>query len=299
MKWVEFSVETVGEFVEPLSQVFIRYGSGGVLVESPGGHNPDEGESPPDGPVVLKTYAPLDGTRRERRERIDVGVRLVGRVGPVTALQERVLEEREWQDAWKEHFHALRVGERLVVAPGWREYEPGPSDVVVRLDPGMAFGTGHHPTTRACLELLEALTPQGARVLDVGCGSGILGIAAVKLGASSAFGLDVDAAAVRTARANAADNGVSGSVEAAEGTLPHAGAPDGAFDVVLANISSKVVSELAPHLARAAAPGGVVVASGLIEGKSAAAEAALAAAGMMPQERRAGGDWVTLACRAA
>ncbi len=299
MKWVELSVETDPEFVEPLSQVFIRYGSGGVLVEEPGGYNPDEGEMPPVGPVVLKTYVPLDSTTRIRREQIDVGVRLIGRIGPVTELRERVLDEREWQDAWKEHFHALRVGERIVVAPSWREYEAKPSDIVVRLDPGMAFGTGHHPTTRNCLALLETLVRPGMRVLDVGCGSGILAIASVKLGAASAFGLDVDPVAVRSSRPNVAENGVDGSVELAEGTLPHPGAPAGEFDIVLANISSKVVSELAPHLARAAAPGGVVVASGMIEAQSAAASSRLEQAGAAPKEWHRSGDWVTLVCPVA
>ena len=299
MKWVELSVETDPEFVEPLSQVFIRYGSGGVLVEEPGGYNPDEGERPPGGPVVLKTYVPLDSTSRSRRDQIDVGVRLISRIGPVTPLRERVLDEEEWQDAWKEHFHALRVGERIVVAPSWREYEAQPSDVVVRLDPGMAFGTGHHPTTRTCLELLETLVRPGMRVLDVGCGSGILAIASVKLGAASAFGLDIDPVAVRAARPNVAENGVAGSVELVEGTLPHPGAPEGEFDLVLANISSKVVYELAPHMARAAAPGGVLVASGIIQDQGASTARMLEQAGAVPKERHVSGDWVTLVCPAA
>jgi ribosomal protein L11 methyltransferase len=300
MKWVELSVETDPEFVEPLSQVFIRYGKGGVAVEELGGHNPDEGEQPSGrGPVAIKTYVPLDSFTDDRRNHIDMAVRLVGHLGHVTELRERVLEEQEWQDAWKKHFYVLHIGERIAVVPTWRRYRAKASDVVVLLDPGMAFGTGHHPTTRACLELLESLVRPGMSVLDVGCGSGILAIASVKLGAARAFGLEIDPVAVESAKANVLENGVADSVRVVEGTLPHPEAPAGSFDLAMANISSKVVSELAPHLARAVAPGGTVVASGIIDGQSAAAMERLEQAGLAVVRRHESDDWVTLVCSVA
>ena len=155
--------------------MFYRYGHGGVAVEEEGGYNPDEGETPSAADwVTLKTYLPLNSTTRERRNRIDLGVRLVAHAYPVSTLQERVLTEEDWESSWKEHFYVLRVGDRTVICPTWRDYEPRKTDVVITLDPGMAFGTGHHPTTRMCLQHLECLVRPGVDVLDVGCGSGIL-----------------------------------------------------------------------------------------------------------------------------
>ena len=207
-KWVELSIEAPAEYVEPLTHLFLRYGKGGVVTEEPGGYSPDEGESPPvPDRVTVKTFYPLDDESDARFGRIDVGVRLMSQLTCMSPLTQRVIEEREWAEAWKEHFHPLRVGERLVVAPSWREFAPGEGDVVIRLDPGMAFGTGHHPTTRMCLEEVEALVEPGMEVLDAGCGSGILSIAAALLGARRAFGLDVEEVAVSVAQANAAENG--------------------------------------------------------------------------------------------
>ena len=235
----------------------------------------------------------------ERRSRIDLGVRLVAHVSSVSALSEREIEEEEWEEAWKEHFHPLRVGERLVVAPSWREYAAGPSDVVVRLDPGMAFGTGHHPTTRMCLELIESALEPGMDVLDVGCGSGILSIAAARLGARSVVGLDLDQTAVRAAKRNILENGVSYAVRIMEGTLPHREVREDGYDVTVANISARVVSEMAAELVLATRRGGTIIASGLLDGNSRTAGDALGAAGARLERRVADGDWVTLAARTA
>ena len=150
--------------------------------------------------VTLKTYIPLNSAADGRRNRIDLGVRLVAHVSPVSPLQETVVEEEDWQHAWKEHFHVLRVGKRMVVSPTWREHKAKKSDIVVTLDPGMAFGTGHHPTTRMCLELLEKMVKPVMSVLDVGCGSGILSIAAAKLRARSVLGLEIDSVALGVAK---------------------------------------------------------------------------------------------------
>ena len=295
LKWLELSVSAPPEFVEPLSHIFYRYGHGGVALEQQGGFNPDEGETASETAwVTLKTYLPINESTDERRNLIDVGVRLVAHVGPVTELVARTVDEDEWQNSWKDHFHVLRVGRRLVVKPTWREYDPRPSDVVIVLDPGMAFGTGHHPTTRSCLEQLERLVAPGASVLDFGCGSGILSIAASKLGASSVLGVEADSSAVRVAKQNARENGVQHNVLVVEGTLPRPEARPGAFDVAVANISAKVVSEASTELVRAVKPGGAVIASGIILDNKAVVERSMAAAGAALADTIVDGDWVTL-----
>ena len=295
MKWLELSVETPQEFVEPLSEIFYRYGHGGVAVENEGGYNPDEGETPrSDARVTVKTYLPLNDSTQERRHRIDLGVRLVAHVSSISALIEREVDEEDWEEAWKEHFHTLRVGKRLVIAPSWRDYTPLEADVVVNLDPGMAFGTGHHPTTRMCLELLESLGKPDMDVLDVGCGSGILSIAAAKMGARSVFGLDVDQTAVKAAKRNAQENGVGHAVRITEGSLPHVDVRPGGYDVTIANISARVVSEIATELLRATRRGGTIVASGILVENSHGVEEALISAGAQVDRRVVDGDWVTL-----
>ena len=295
MKWLELSVKTPPEFVEPLSQIFHRYGHGGVAVEEDGGYNPDEGEAPPDtARVTVKTYLPLNSTADERRNRIDLGVRLVAHACPISPLQERVLDEDEWQSSWKQYFHVLHVGARIVIRPTWRDYQPGESEVVIALDPGMAFGTGHHPTTRACLERLEDLGRPGIDVLDVGCGSGILTIAAARLGARSVFGLEIDSVAVGVAKQNVRQNQAGHNVRIAQGSLPHPDVRPDSYDIAVANISAKVVTEMAGELVRAVKPGGKVIASGVLLDNKAGVEQALASAGGLLEETIVDGDWVTL-----
>ena len=297
MKWLELSVRTPPEFVEPLSQIFYRHGQGGVVAEQESVFNPDEGESPPtDAWVTLKTYIPINSTTEERRSRIDVGVRLVAHVSPIPALSERTVEEEEWEHSWKEHFKKLRIGRRLVVRPTWQEHEARRSDVVIALDPGMAFGTGHHPTTRMCLELLEDLVRQGMDVLDLGCGSGILSIAAAKLGAKSVLGLEIDSAAVRAAKQNVRGNSVQYATRILEGTLPHPAAGKCSYDLAVVNISSKVVCDLAAEVAAATRPGGRIVASGILDEHEEEVRRALTAASGPIERRTADGDWVTLVC---
>lgn len=295
MKWVELSVESLPEYVEPLSQVFSRYGQGGVAVEEVGGYNPDEGETPSgDELIVLRTYIPLNSATEERRNQIDLGVRLVAHFSPISVLKEKVVEEEDWEQLWKEHFHVLRIGQRTVVVPSWREYRPMDSDVVVGLDPGMAFGTGHHPTTRMCLELLEELVTPGMDVLDVGCGSAILSIAAAGLGAGSVLGLEIDPVAEEVARSNVRDNDLDGTVKVTLGTLPHADVDTDCYDIAVANISAKIVSELAGELVAAVRPGGTLIVSGVLQDNADGVVQSLTEAGAHVRRRCISGDWVSL-----
>ena len=295
MKWLELSVSAPPEFVEPLSQIFYRYGHGGVAVEQDGGYNPDEGETPTgDEWAQVTTYLPMNESLDDRRSRIDVGVRLVAHVTDISLLQERVIEEEEWQNSWKEHFHVLKVSPRITICPTWREYTPQDGERVILLDPGMAFGTGHHPTTRMCIERLDALVSPGADVLDVGCGSGVLSIAAAQLGSRHVFGLEIDSVAVNVAKQNVRDNDVEHTVRVVQGTLPHADAKPASYSIAVANISAKVIIEFAAHLVGAVQDGGKVIVSGvLLTGKEDVVQA-LESAGARLEETFVDGDWVAL-----
>ena len=188
MAWQELSIAVPHEYVEPISYLFSRYGRG-LSME-------------PDGPdrIMLRTYLPDNS--RQRLARIDVGVRLVSAVGPLGELVIRQVNDEDWQNAWKSHFTLLKIGPRLVIKPSWIDYQPTGQEVVVEIDPGMAFGTGYHPTTHTCLEAIDQLVVDGASVLDLGTGSGILSIAAIRLGAGNAVAMDIDSQAVRAARQN-------------------------------------------------------------------------------------------------
>ena len=292
MTLVEFSVRTPAEFVEPLSQLFRRYGEGGVVIEQGGGYNPDEGETQPEGAwVTMRTYVPSDASLSHRRAGIDAGVRLIAHVGPVGKVTECTIEESDWRAAHTRHLGSLLVGKRLFVVPTWERCEVPEGREVVRLEPGLAFGTGHHPTTAMCLELIEDVLCPGSSVLDLGCGSGILSIAAAKLGAANVLGLDVDAQAVSAARVNMHRNGVGHVANAVEGTLPD-GAVGRIFDLVVANISSTVVIDLAQHMTSAVRTGGSLLASGVVVGKGPQVTEALEAAGLSVDGVTQVGDWL-------
>ena len=294
MRWLELSVQTPREFVEPLTSIFLKYGHAGVAVEEPGGFNPDEGEQPPESKKVrVMTYLPLDPTTQSRASSIDVGVKLIAQLGPVSPLHRREVDEVEWESAWKKHFHTLRVASRIVIVPTWREYSPSPGDVVIELDPGMAFGTGHHPTTVMCLAALEELVSPGCSVLDVGCGSGILSIAAAKLGAREVLAIDIDPVAVETAAQNVEQNDAE-AVSVAQGTLPFTAMRPGGYDVVAVNISSVVIGGLADELAGAARPGGTVLASGMLAERLGPLSARLEQAGLSLDRKTIQDDWGTL-----
>lgn len=295
MDWVQLRVTVPSELAEPLGELFYRFTRRTAVFEQAGGFNPDEGEQPsPNAPVTVTAYYQKDRRAAWRRQKIDVGVRLLSLIRPIPELLERVVNSREWEESWKEHFPVLRLGKRLVIAPPWSEVSPTPGQVVVFLDPGLAFGTGHHPTTRRCLLELEHRVKPGTRVLDVGCGSGILGIAAAKLGAAEVVGLDTDQAAVRATRANEQLNAVGRVVKAHRGTLPQSDL--GVFDLVLGNLSAKALTNLAPHFRGVLATQGVLIGSGLLEERRDEVVAALVAAGLALLEESHDEEWVTVVC---
>ncbi len=297
MKWIELSVEADREAVEAISELFAKYGyNAGVAIEEsiiPDEDEEDKYELDLDRPVMVSTWLPNDERAEEVRELIAQHLWHLGQMRYISPLQVTISDEEDWANAWKEHYHVLRVGRHIVIRPSWREYTAEPGDVSIELDPGMAFGTGLHPTTRLCLAALEDYVTAGMSVLDLGTGSGILAIAAAKLGAATVLAIDNDPVAVKSANENAALNGVVASqIRIAEGTLAAAGNVQ--FDLVVANIIAKVIIELAHDLAAALLPDGTLIVSGIIEDKADSVALALAAAGLHNRERRHEGDWVAL-----
>lgn len=305
--WLELSVEVDQEAVEAVSEILARQASGGVSVEV--AWDPvDEGLGAvprPGGSAVLKAWLPgLDPAAAEtavESVRRDLGHLQAFGLRPIGDLEVRPVHEEEWASAWKSHFPVLRVGRRLVVRPTWRRHRAKADDVVLALDPGMAFGTGLHPTTRLCLAGIERWADQGlidgARVLDVGCGSGILAIAAARLGARSVHGVDTDPIAVDATIANARRNRVARRVSAARGSVPLVGgrgAAQGPYDLVLANLIASLLTDLAEPLAASIRPGGRMLASGIFIDREPQVADAFGAAGLRIVRRDQEGDWVVL-----
>jgi ribosomal protein L11 methyltransferase len=296
--WLELKVEVPFEFVEPVAELFRRFGKGGVAIEEAGGWNPDEGETPPERPsAILRTYMPQSPAYMSNREMIHIGVALIGKLTEVSELEERNIAEQEWEDAWKAHFTPLRIGKHLVVQPPWRRGEEQPGDIVIEIDPGLAFGTGHHPTTHRVLEAMERLLEPGQNVLDVGAGSGILTVGAVKVGAGKVIGVEIDDIALKAGRDNLRANGVAGVARFYAGSLPNTHVPDAWADLVLANVNSVALVKLAPGLAAAVKPGGYIVAAGILTERQQSVEDAFAAAGLTIDARVYDDEWVVLTCQ--
>jgi len=291
--YLELTVRAPPELVEPLVQLFQTYGKQRVAVEEAGGYNLDEGEGPTEGaPVVVRTYLPKDRRTDDRRARIEAGVHLMGLIKPLTPLEVRTVEPQEWEEAWKAHFHLLHIGKRLVVRPSWQEYEPEGDQIVLTLDPGLAFGTGHHPTTYMCLEQLERRVQDGMRVLDLGTGSGLLAQAALLLGASWVLAVDTEADSIRASRRNLKEAGLAKRVKIIRGSIPQPLGVD--MDIVVANISAKVLIALSEHITASMKPGGILVASGVLEERGDEVKEAFVAAGLTEVEIQHSEDWLAL-----
>ena len=227
------------------------------------------------------------------------------------------LPETDWEEAWKAFFHPRRVGERWIVRPTWEEYDAGPQDRVIVLDPGQAFGTGDHPTTRMCLELMEPLELEGRAVADVGCGSGILAVAACMMGADPVVAVDIDPLAVEVAKENAARNGVAFEALAGDGLRAVPASPEGvpqdetplteapsasatwdgdgstmAYALILSNIISATLVRIAPEIASALQPGGAWIVSGIIEGNWPEVRATAQKVGFTLADERHEDGWV-------
>ena len=277
MRWAEIQIDTEPNAVDAVGAALYAAGCGGFEVR--------ETAQPP----AVAGYLPVDDRLEGRLEELQTALAKLpgfGVIGAGTELTLRYVEEADWATAWKAYYKPMRIGQHLVVTPPWETPALSPDDLAIVVDPGMAFGTGSHPTTQLCLVALEEYVKPGMAVADVGTGSGILAIAAAKLGASLVAANDNDPLAVKIAAENAVVNGVSVAVS---DTLP-----PGPYAVVVANILADVIIGMAAQLASWTQPSGTLIASGIIDTREADVRQAVAAAGFVSKDTRHQGEWVAL-----
>lgn len=297
MDWIEVALQVDGEAAEAVAELLRRYGHQGVSIEQ-NGIMPDswgEDEVPPPESLTVRAYFSQDADADAKREQLEKALRAMNLMYPMPAPVYTLVREVDWAAAWKDHYQPVRIGRRMLIRPRWTEVEAQPDDVVIALDPGMAFGTGTHPTTQLCLEALEDMVKPRVNALDLGCGSGILAIAAAKLGARHILALDIDPIAVEATIENAEANGVADKITAQTGSLDSVRSSSRRFDLVIVNILAKIIVEMCAYgLGNTVRPGGKALFSGIIDSQADEVEAALRRTGLTPYKRRNQGDWVLI-----
>ncbi|MFD0048289.1 50S ribosomal protein L11 methyltransferase [Actinomycetes bacterium NPDC127524] len=307
MKWSELTIHTTNEAVEPVSNILHEAGASGVVIEDPADlvkerenvfgeiYQLNPADYPQEG-VILKAYLPVNSFLGETVEEIKDAINNLllfdidlGR-NSITISE---VNEEEWATAWKKYYNPVKISERFTIVPTWEEYTPVKSDeLIIELDPGMAFGTGTHPTTVMCIQALERTVKPNDRVVDVGTGSGVLSIAAAMLEAQKVQALDLDIVAVTSAKLNVKLNKVQDIVSVTQNNLLDG--IDEAADVVVANILAEVIIRFTDDVAKAVKPGGYFIASGIIQAKKQDVKDAIIASGFTIEETILMEDWVAL-----
>ncbi len=296
-QWIEITLRVNGEAAEAVATELQRWVHQGVSIEqaniTPDTY--DEGDVPLADVLLVRGYFPDDERAEETRLQIERALGYMNMMLPMPRPEYKFVAEEDWAEAWKKHYHPVRLGKRILIRPLWIEVEPEPGDIVIALDPGMAFGTGTHPTTQLCLEALEWMVSPTLDVLDLGCGSGILSIAAAKLGANKILALDIDPIAVKATQENAEQNGVAARITAQQGSLETIITSARRFDLVVVNILAKIIIAMCDqNLGDTVRPGGRAIFSGVIEEQADEVEAALRKTGLTPVQRRQQGDWILI-----
>jgi ribosomal protein L11 methyltransferase len=306
VSWLEVSLVVSGEAAEAVADVLSRYAPEGVALEATRlDVSPETDETRPAGEVRVRAYLPASAELEATRQQLEEALWHLGQLLPLPAPEYRSVAEADWAEAWKSNFRPIRIGRRLHIIPAWLNPPLGPNDVAVRLDPGMAFGTGTHPTTHLCLQAIERHLQPGQPMLDLGTGSGILAIAAAKLGAGPILAVDIDDEAVRVARENAAANGVAERITLDKGSLAEVlagryGPQWVGVPFVVANILARVIVDLLGQgLAQTVAPGGLLVLSGILDSQAYQVRAALAPLGLTVVAQEQIDDWVAIMARQA
>lgn len=302
--WLEVSLTVNGELAEAVADVLARFAPNGVMTEQGVKFLDDEDHGTPAGPIVVRAYLEMDEHIEETRQKLEESLYYLGMIQPLPPPVYKQIADQNWMEAWKQHYQPIPIGKRLIIVPIWLD-SPEPERIPIKIDPGMAFGTGTHPTTQLCLELMElffdnqsSIVNRQSEIIDIGCGSGILSIAALKLGAKTALGVDIDIESVRNSRENADKNGIGEEFIIGQGSV--AEVLEGKFllkraSLVAANILAPVIIRLFDSgLADLVEPGGAVILSGILAGQAEAVIEAAQAKGLVLSEQKQMGDWVAL-----
>ncbi|MDQ0244505.1 ribosomal protein L11 methyltransferase [Bacillus fengqiuensis] len=307
MKWSEICIHTTSEAIEPISNILHEAGASGVVIEDPNDLLQERdttfgeiyqlnSEDYPEEGVLVKAYLPVNSFLGETVDGIKEAINnLLVYDFDLGANKITISEvhEEEWATAWKKYYHPVKISERFTIVPTWETYEPVNTDeLIIELDPGMAFGTGTHPTTVMSLQALERNVQEGDKVIDVGTGSGVLSIGAAMLGARDVQALDLDEVAVESARLNIELNKVHDVVTVSQNNLLND--IEGPVDIVVANILAEIIVRFADDAARVLKPGGIFITSGIIGAKKDEVKEALVKEGFTIKEITVMEDWVAI-----
>jgi ribosomal protein L11 methyltransferase len=297
MNWIEVKLTVDGEAAEAVAELLRRYGHQGISIEQDGIHPDvwDETEVPAADKLTVRAYLPDDADLDTAKRQLETALGHMSLMYPMPEPTYARVQDEDWANTWKAHYQPVRLGQRILIRPLWQDVETRDDDIEIALDPGMAFGTGTHPTTQLCLVTLEAVMRHGVRVLDLGSGSGILSIAAAKLGAQSVLGLDIDATAVTSSQENIERNGVSDKVTIQQGSLETVLHSSRRFDLIVINILARIIMQMcADGLGNVVRPGGKAVFSGVLDTQVEDVENAVRNTGLTPYKRHQQGDWVAI-----
>jgi len=315
MNWLEVSLTVDGELAEAVADVFARYAPGGVVAERGITYQDADDPGTPKDEVVVRAYLPADERLEGTRQRLEQGLSYLNMIQPIPAPTFTPIKDSNWMEAWKEHYRPISVGEKLIIVPAWMD-SPDETRIPIKIDPGMAFGTGTHPTTQLALELVEQvivdIRKSGVKsqdlgeglpniesritMIDVGCGSGILSVAALKLGVERALGVDIESPSVESARENADVNGIGDEFIIGQGSVDEILAGNFEFQsapLVVANILAPILIRLMEAgMGKLVSSGGRLILSGILDEQEERLLAAAESHHLNIIERRQMGDWV-------